>query len=84
MEKRWSLNKWYWWLTYKQTNLDTNIIWIKLIKLRSELISAHIKRLEEGKCSPLSNSIFINLVSNLERAGDHLSYIAHSLYDANI
>ena len=53
-------------------------------KLRSELISAHIKRLEEGKCSPLSNSIFINLVSNLERAGDHLSYIAHSLYDANI
>ena len=47
--------------------------------IRSDLINAHIKRLEEGKCSPSSNSIFISLVSNLERAGDHLNYVAHTI-----
>jgi len=47
--------------------------------LRSLLIDDHIKRLEDGKCSPSSNSLFINLISNLERAGDHLNYIAHHL-----
>lgn len=47
--------------------------------LRSVLIDDHIKRLEDGKCSPSSNSLFINLISNLERAGDHLNYIAHHL-----
>ncbi len=50
-------------------------------KLRSELIAGHIKRLEEGKCSPSSNSIFISLVSNLERAGDHLNYISHIIME---
>ena len=48
---------------------------------RSQLINHHIKRLEEGKCSPESNSVFINLISNLERAGDHLSYVAHTIVD---
>ena len=49
--------------------------------LRDELIDGHIQRLEEGKGSPASNSIFISLVSNLERAGDHLNYVAHTLYE---
>lgn len=31
-----------------------------------------------GECRPENNTVFINLVSNLERIGDHLSYIAHS------
>ncbi len=48
---------------------------------RSQLINHHIKRLEEGKCSPESNGVFINLISNLERAGDHLSYVAHTIVD---
>lgn len=47
--------------------------------LRSNLIKSHIKRLEEGTCSPVSNGVFINLVSNLERAGDHLNYVAHAM-----
>ena len=29
----------------------------------------------KGKCKPQSSGVFINLVSNLERAGDHLNYI---------
>ena len=50
-------------------------------QIRSDLINGHIKRLEEGKCSPASNTIFISLVSNLERAGDHINYVAHTIYD---
>ena len=44
--------------------------------LRTELINDHIKRLEEGNCKPQSSGIYINLISNLERAGDHIHYIA--------
>jgi phosphate:Na+ symporter len=49
--------------------------------LRSKLINEHIDRLEKGECSPVSSGIYINLVSNLERAGDHLHYIAHNVVD---
>ncbi len=47
--------------------------------MRNQLINSHIKRLEEGKCKPQSSGIFINLISNLERAGDHLDYIANTM-----
>ena len=47
--------------------------------MRSSLINGHIKRLEEGTCKPQSSGIFINLISNLERAGDHLDYIADTM-----
>ncbi len=46
---------------------------------RKELISTHIDRLNEGKCDPNNSGIFINLVGNLERAADHITYIAHSV-----
>ena len=48
-------------------------------KMRRELVNQHIKRLNEGRCQPQSASVFINLVGNLERAADHLTYIAHSI-----
>lgn len=51
--------------------------------LRSKLVKDHITRLEKGECSLSSSSVFINLVSNLERAGDHLHTIAHSLVENN-
>ena len=44
---------------------------------RKSLIDSHIDRLNRGVCQPESSGIFINLVSNLERLGDHLTYIAH-------
>ena len=50
-------------------------------KLRSKLVKDHIARLEKGECSLSSSSVFINLVSNLERAGDHLHLIAHNIVD---
>ena len=49
--------------------------------LRSSMIKEHIKRLEDGVCKPSNSGTYINLVSNLERAGDHLAYVAHSMVD---
>lgn len=47
--------------------------------LRKKLIDSHIQRLNQGACKPESSGVFINLVSNLERLGDHLTYIAHTV-----
>ena len=49
--------------------------------MRKQLINRHIERLNLGECRPESSGIFINLVSNLERLGDHLTYIAYTLQD---
>ncbi len=46
---------------------------------RHTLVDRHIKRLNEGKCQPQNSGVFINLVGNLERAADHITYIAHSI-----
>ncbi len=48
-------------------------------RARRELVETHIKRLNEGKCQPQNSGVFINLVGNLERAADHITYIAHSI-----
>ena len=47
--------------------------------MRKALIDEHIERLNSGKCKPENSSIFINMVSNLERLGDHLTYIAYTV-----
>ncbi len=47
--------------------------------MRRMLIEGHIKRLNDGSCTPESSSVFINLVSNLERVGDHITFIAHTI-----
>ena len=47
--------------------------------MRRDLVAEHIVRLGQGKCRPENNTIFVNLVCNLERIGDHLNFIAHSL-----
>ena len=45
---------------------------------RKAMVTDHIRRLNEGKCQPQSSGVFINLVGNLERAADHLVYVAHA------
>ena len=69
----------------KQYSLITRIDELEdeMDSLRSKLVKDHIARLEKGECSLSSSSVFINLVSNLERAGDHLHVIAHSIVDNN-
>ena len=60
---------------------DVDVLEDEIDDLRSKLIKDHINRLEKGECSLSSSSVFINLVSNLERAGDHLHLIAHNIVD---
>ncbi len=43
------------------------------------IVAKHIRRLNEGKCQPENSGVFINLVGNLERAADHITFIAHSI-----
>lgn len=58
---------------------DVDAIEDEIDNYRRALVNRHIKRLNEGLCQPQSASVFINLVGNLERAADHLTYIAHSI-----
>lgn len=46
---------------------------------RKNLVAAHIERLNNGECNPASNGIFINLVGNLERMADHITFVAESI-----
>ena len=50
----------------------------KIDEKRRELVAEHIARLSQGKCRPENNTVFINLVCNLERVGDHLNYLVHN------
>ena len=35
--------------------------------------------MRRGECNAENNSLFVSLVGNLERVGDHLSLMAHSV-----
>ena len=50
----------------------------KIDNYRKTLIDGHIERVNTGVCTPAISSVYINLVSNLERLGDHITYVAHS------
>lgn len=52
-------------------------------KMRKELINDHMERLNTGECSPQNSGVYVNLVNNMERAADHMVYIAYSVLDAN-
>ena len=46
---------------------------------KTQLVDHHVTRLMEGRCEPLAGIIFTNLVTELERIGDHAENIAYSL-----
>ncbi len=48
------------------------------IKLREN----HIQRLRTGKCFVISGVVFLNVVSNLEKIGDHLNNVADAVCGA--
>lgn len=55
--------------------------------LKDTLKSRHIERLQNGKCSVALGIYFIDIITNLERIGDHCSAIAVNIlrvYDENI
>lgn len=43
----------------------------------------HIKRLYDGKCSAFEGALFLDLISDLERIGDHSNNIAQSVVENN-
>lgn len=43
----------------------------------------HIKRLYDGKCNAYAGTIFLDLISNFERIGDHATNIAESVIENN-
>lgn len=48
-------------------------------KLQKEYRNAHISRLNAGKCTALAGILFLDLISNLERIGDHSVNIAETI-----
>lgn len=55
------------------------IIEEKIDTLEKELRSAHIKRLNLGICSAYSSAIYLDIIINFERIGDHSTNIAETV-----
>jgi phosphate:Na+ symporter len=51
----------------------------KLNKMQLDLRRNHVRRMTEGSCTAQSGLIFIDLVDNIEKIGDHLTNIAQSV-----
>jgi phosphate:Na+ symporter len=51
-------------------------------QLELDLQDKHIQRLSDGKCEARAGVFFSDIVSGLERVGDHSVNIAFSLYEA--
>jgi len=47
--------------------------------LEKEFRSNHIKRLNEGSCNAFAGAVFLDLISNFERIGDHATNIAETV-----
>lgn len=46
---------------------------------KTDLVGHHVDRLMDGECEPLAGIIFTNVVTELERVGDHAENIAYAL-----
>lgn len=53
----------------------------RIDSLEKELRASHIKRLSTGVCNAVVGTIFLDLISNLERIGDHSVNIAEMIYE---
>lgn len=49
--------------------------------LRDRLKDNHVKRLEQGHCHVLSGVVFLDMISNLEKIGDHLNNVAQAVIE---
>jgi len=50
-----------------------------LNKMQVDFRRSHVQRMTEGLCSPEAGLIFIDLVDNVEKIGDHLTNIAQAV-----
>lgn len=70
-------------VTGNTTNMDEIVMLEDLLdQMERDLTSKHIHRLKEGKCSAQAGIYFSDVVSGLERVGDHAINIAFSLVEA--
>lgn len=53
----------------------------KIDSMEKELRNSHIERLNKGVCNPSSGVIYLDIISNLERIGDHATNIAQYILD---
>jgi len=53
-------------------------------KLEEIMREHHIERLNKGICSSEAGIIYLDVVSNLERIGDHIMKIANITYSSKI
>lgn len=51
----------------------------KVDEKRTEVLNGHIERLNAGICDYNNVGVFVNIVANIERIGDHINFIAHSI-----
>lgn len=49
--------------------------------LRDRLKNNYVRRLEKGECNVLSGVVFLDMISNLEKIGDHLANIAQAVIE---
>ncbi|MCK5767327.1 MAG: Na/Pi cotransporter family protein, partial [Candidatus Atribacteria bacterium] len=70
-------------LSTRDINLAKNVVLKEneIDNLEKELRNHHINRLNQGKCYPESGVIFLDLISNLERIGDHANNISLMVID---
>ena len=52
-------------------------------RLQKKYRDLHVKRLYDGICNAYADTIFLDLVSNLERISDHSMNIAESVIENN-
>lgn len=53
----------------------------KIDKMENKLRQRHIKRLKKRECNARAGTIFIDILSNLERVADHATNIANSVIE---
>lgn len=54
---------------------------VSIDEMERELRKRHINRLNHGECTPKSGLVFTDMISNLERIGDHAHNIAEMLFE---
>ena len=69
--------------SYKEDNKEKALSIIQVEEridaLQKEYRDAHIRRLNAGRCSALAGILFLDLISNMERIGDHAKNIADTV-----
>ena len=74
--------------SYKSNNYelarDVQIEEDKIDICEKQFRDKHIKRLNDGKCNAYAGALFLDLIANFERIGDHAMNISQSVIENNI